>query len=785
MHRRVGVSVLLIVCALASAASAAEPALRLPSRTPSRVPVALEPLGHTFGVHGLGIAPLACAEAEPNNTLEQATALTVPGDCGGAVASTDPSSISITYNDGSKDGIEDIFIVTLTKTMRLNVDLTWSSSGADLDLFVFRRNGSQLETVEGSVTDGAVAEGLTTDPLAPGTYYIGVSAFSGSTLYTVVVSEQTTSSTCTEDTTSICLNNGRFRVRTTWTSPTATGNGGGVRLTGDTGLFWFFNNANVELVVKVLNACALNNRFWVFAGGLTDVKVKISITDTTTGATKEFDTAGGSAFAPIQDTDAFATCSGTACTFNVTPTSQSYGASGGSGTVGVTSPSGCTWNATSGASWITINSGTPGSGNGTVAYTVATNGTTSARSGTMTVAGKTVAISQAAGAACNYTVSPTSQSFTSAGGSATATVTTESGCTWTATTTTPWITINSGASGTGNGVVSYTAAANTGTTSRSGSLSVAGRTVSVSQTATATCTYTLSPTSKEFEFGGGTGTFNVNTQPGCTWTATTTTPWIAITSGASGTGNGTVGYSVEANPGTGSRSGSISAGGRSFSVTEKGDTSKCAYSLEYTEKNFTWCGADGSFKVTTTSGCPWTISSTTPWITPLLNSYSGEDSASYLVARNTTGAAREGTLTVRGTAVTIRQSARADSNPRDGLWAGTTDENREVTACVANNAIQTLSIRVRLDTFSGGCITPLVRFNPLPITGSNFSGTVQTYPEISNAFTTLTGSFPSNTSMTGSWPSFSGGFYLICGNTVTIGFGTILDSGSMTATKQP
>jgi hypothetical protein len=185
----------------------------------------------------------------------------------------------------------------------------------------------------------------------------------------------------------------------------------------------------------------------------------------------------------------------------------------------------------------------------------------------------------------------------------------------------------------------------------------------------------------------------------------------------------------------------------------------------------------------TTDGCPWTITSATSWITPLLNNRTGKTAASYLVARNTTGAAREGTLTVRGTPVTIRQSARADSGPRDGLWAGTTDENREVTACVADNAIQTLSIKVRLDMFTTSCITPLVTFKPLAISGNNFSGTVQTYPEISNTFVTLTGAFPSNTSMNGSWPSFSGGFYVICGNSITIGFGTPLDSGTMTAAR--
>ena len=61
---------------------------------------------------------------------------------------------------------------------------------------------------------------------------------------------------------------------------------------------------NVEAVVKVLDACGLNNRFWVFAGGLTDVNVVLMVTDTQTGNVKTYTNPQGTAFRPIQDTNA-------------------------------------------------------------------------------------------------------------------------------------------------------------------------------------------------------------------------------------------------------------------------------------------------------------------------------------------------------------------------------------------------------------------------------------------------------------------------------------------------
>lgn len=118
----------------------------------------------------------------------------------------------------------------------------------------------------------------------------------------------TASATCTASDTALCLAGDRFRVEANWvTRDGASGQGKAVRLTDDSGYFWFFGSDNVELIAKVLNACSFN-RYWVFAGGLTDVQVEMIVTDTTNGAVKRYQNPIGTAFQPIQDTSAFATC---------------------------------------------------------------------------------------------------------------------------------------------------------------------------------------------------------------------------------------------------------------------------------------------------------------------------------------------------------------------------------------------------------------------------------------------------------------------------------------------
>jgi hypothetical protein len=108
----------------------------------------------------------------------------------------------------------------------------------------------------------------------------------------------------------LCLNDDRFEVTATWSTPAGdTGPGHGVGITADTGYQWFFNPENVETVIKVLNGCAVNGHYWVFAAGLSNVRVDLTVRDTQTGATKTYTNPLNQPFQPIQDTSAFQTCS--------------------------------------------------------------------------------------------------------------------------------------------------------------------------------------------------------------------------------------------------------------------------------------------------------------------------------------------------------------------------------------------------------------------------------------------------------------------------------------------
>ena len=115
---------------------------------------------------------------------------------------------------------------------------------------------------------------------------------------------------CEASESALCLGGNRFRAEAAWTTSSGElGSGTAVEETQDTGLFWFFNEENIELVVKVLDACDTEfNSFWVFAGGLTDVGVTLTVTDTETGATAIYENPVGRPFETITDTAAFATC---------------------------------------------------------------------------------------------------------------------------------------------------------------------------------------------------------------------------------------------------------------------------------------------------------------------------------------------------------------------------------------------------------------------------------------------------------------------------------------------
>jgi len=165
------------------------------------------------------------------------------------------------------------------------------------------------------------------------------------------------------------------------------------------------------------------------------------------------------------------------------------------------------------------------------------------------------------------TISPLSYFFTQNAGSSTVTVTSPSSCNWAAVSNnTDWLNIISGNSGSGNGIVSFSATAYSDYL-RVGTMTIAGQPFVVTQG----CSFSLNPTSQNFPAGGGTnGNFTVSTTANCGWTATSNVNWITFPTGNTGSGNGTVNYSVALNSGATQRTGTINVNGQVHTVTQSG-----------------------------------------------------------------------------------------------------------------------------------------------------------------------------------------------------------------------
>lgn len=267
---------------------------------------------------------------------------------------------------------------------------------------------------------------------------------------------------------------------------------------------------------------------------------------------------------------------GLPCTYDVRPASASFASAGGTGGIEVTTLRGCDWIAGSNDSWITIPSvncqSCHKSGIGTINYSVDANTNPSSRTGTMTIAGQTFTITQAGGSSCRFSISPTSKSFGSSDGTGRVTVTAPSGCYWSASSSASWITITSGSTGNGNGTVNYSVARNTSGIQRTGTMTIAGKTFTVTQALfhIPPCRYKIKPRKASFDSSGGTGGINVTTRSHCSWSASSNVLWITITGGDSGNGSGTVNYSVEPNASGSTRTGTITIGGKTFTVEQSG-----------------------------------------------------------------------------------------------------------------------------------------------------------------------------------------------------------------------
>jgi len=344
------------------------------------------------------------------------------------------------------------------------------------------------------------------------------------------------------------------------------------------------------------------------------------------------------------------------CSYTVSPTSKSFSSAAGTGSETVTTQTGCSWSAASNDSFIAITSGSTGTGSGTVTYSVTANVALTARTGTMTIAGTTVTISQAAAPACTYSLSPTSVSLSAASVTNTIALTTGTGCAWNATPNASWITIPSGASGTASGTITYVLAANTTTASRTSTITAGGQTFTVTQAGTVSCTYSISPISASVVAAGASGAVNVATIGGCQWTAATNVSWISIST-TNGTGNAAVLYTVNANTGP-FRTGTLTVAGQTFTVFQAAGT--CSYSINPSSINVAATNSSSTVAVAAGAGCAWTAVANFTWLTITAGtSGSGSGSVVFTIAFNPNTVARVGTLTIAGQTFTVNQAAAA------------------------------------------------------------------------------------------------------------------------------
>ena len=343
------------------------------------------------------------------------------------------------------------------------------------------------------------------------------------------------------------------------------------------------------------------------------------------------------------------------CNTTISPTASSPTAAGGAATVAVTANAGsCAWTAASNAPWISITAGASGNGNGTVDYTVAANTSTTGRTGTMTIAGQTMTVTQA-GAPCNYAISPTVASLGPEVGINTVAVTASAGCAWTASESASWISITGGASGSGNGTVTYSVTANPTTTARSAVMTIAGQNFDVTQAGQA-CTYTLTPAGASVPDAATTGSVAVGALGGCAWTATSPDPWVTITSGATGSGNGTVGYSVAVNTATSPRTATLTIGGQPFTITQA--AAPCTYTATPASHSIPASGGPGTVTLSTQAGCAWNATTSAPWITISGTAAgTGSGTVDFAVAENPDGFGRSGTIAIGAQIVTVSQAA--------------------------------------------------------------------------------------------------------------------------------
>ena len=170
------------------------------------------------------------------------------------------------------------------------------------------------------------------------------------------------------------------------------------------------------------------------------------------------------------------------------------------------------------------------------------------------------------------------------------------------------------------------------------------------------CDVSLSQSQQSVASAGGAGEVNVVTADDCTWTAVSDAAFITIDAGSSGTGAGTINFTVAPNPGP-PRTGAVEVSGQILTITQD---SGCLYTIDPAGVQVKWKGGTRTIAVGETGACSWTVSTDSSWITILSGSTSsGSGEVSFSVDRNPDKLnSRVGHVVVAGTTVPVVQLAK-------------------------------------------------------------------------------------------------------------------------------
>ncbi len=330
---------------------------------------------------------------------------------------------------------------------------------------------------------------------------------------------------------------------------------------------------------------------------------------------------------------------GSACATPVVGVTSIW-AFGGTGQLAVSAT--CAWKATSNVAWLSITSGGFGFGSSTVTYSAAGNDTGVARAGTISFGDRTFLLRQSA--VGSIAIAPASAAVGAVGGAFSIAVNASpAGVTWTAVSNAAWLRVTSGATGTGQGVVTYSVAPNPSTSSRTGSIIIGGKDFAVSQSA-AGGAVTIERPPQTVRAGGE--TIDVQITAAGSWLAVPTEDWIHIVSPAGSVGYGSAPLRVFVEPNylsadgsSLSRNGSVMINGQTLSIAQ----SFSRFRFTLTTLTLTRNPGTGSLGVQTSPGSLWTASSDASWL-QVTGSGPGSGSIAYTNAANTTNASRIATI---------------------------------------------------------------------------------------------------------------------------------------------